>query len=92
MNETKTLEQRLEAHPELREQILALLDLADGQIERADDVEEHLIGDVSRLGNQIMQDWAESRAEAATKLQQETEVNLVANGKKNSTGTPALER
>ncbi len=44
------------------------------------------------LGNQIMQDWAESRAETAIKLRQETEANLVGNGKKNSTGTPALEK
>jgi len=37
MNETKTLEQRLKAHPKLRDQLLAMLDLADGQIEKADD-------------------------------------------------------
>ena len=82
MNEIKTLEQRLKAHPKLRDQILAMLDLADGQIEKADDVEEQLIGDVSRFGNQIMQDWAESRAEVVTKSQQEIEAGLVRNGKK----------
>jgi hypothetical protein len=92
MNETKTLEERLKAHPKLRDRLLAILDLADGQIEKADDVEEQLIGDVSRFGNQIMQDWAESRAEAVTKSQQETEAGLVGNGKKNSTGSPPSEK
>ncbi len=86
MSDPKTLEQRLEAHPKLRNQILTMLDLADGQIEKADDVEEHLIGDIHKFGNQILQDWAESRAEIATPLQMETEADLIGNGKKNSTG------
>ena len=92
MTETKTLEQRLKAHPQLRAQLLTMLDLADGQIEKADDVEEQLIGDVSRFGNQIMQDWAENRAETVTKSQQETEPDLAGNGKKNFTGLPPSEK
>jgi hypothetical protein len=83
MHETKkTLEQRLEAHPKLRNKLQKMLDLADGQIEKADDAEEQLIGDINDFGNQILQDWAESRAEIATPLKMETEADLIGNGKK----------
>ncbi|MCH8748781.1 hypothetical protein IH781_03450 [Patescibacteria group bacterium] len=90
MNDTKSLEERLEAHPELKEHILALLDVAESGLRRADDVEEELIEKVKGLGQQVMQDWAERGEQAADQSFRESGEKVVSNGKKNSTGTRAL--
>lgn len=90
MNDTKSLEERLEAHPELKEHILALLDVAESGLRRADDVEEELIEKIKGLGQQVMQDWAERGEQAADKSFRESEEKVVSKGKKNSTGTRVL--
>ena len=57
----KTLEERLNAHPELKEQILTLLALAESDIERADEVEERTVEPVRSIGRLVIQDWAEQQ-------------------------------
>ena len=54
----KTLEERLTTHPELKAQLLTLLELAESDIERADEVEERTVESVRSLGRQVIQDWA----------------------------------
>ncbi len=90
MKDTKSIEERLEAHPELKEHMLALLDLAESGLRRADDVEEELIEKVKGLGQQVMQDWAERGEQMADQSIRESEENVVSNGKKNSTGKRVL--
>ena len=56
---TKSLEERLQAHSELKEQMLGLLELAESGIDRADEVEALAVEGSRGLGRQVMQEWAE---------------------------------
>ena len=60
---TKSLEERLAAHPELKQQLLTLLELAESNIDSADRVEELTVEDIKTFGQQVMQDWAQRREE-----------------------------
>ena len=61
---TISLDERLNAHPELKEYMLTLLDLVDCDIRKADVVEDRTIEGVHQLGRQVIQDWAHQRQEA----------------------------
>lgn len=63
----KVLE-RLKNHPEILETIKSLLDITEGEIERADDAEFALIPEVRGLGKKCLQDWAKKKAEVKEKL------------------------
>ena len=85
----KTFEERLNGHPELKMQLLTLLELAESGIERADEVEERTVQGVRSLGHQVLQDWAEQQARKKSETAQATiepELTLERKGKKNSTG------
>ena len=91
----KTLEERLNAHPELKEQILTLLELAESGIERADEVEERTVEPVRSIGRLVLQDWAEHQAQKQSDTVLDmvgAEPKLERKGKKNSTGTRRTER
>jgi hypothetical protein len=62
--ETRFIEQ-LRDHPELMERFEEILGLAqsDGEIKRADDVEDLVVEGVRRLGRTTMKEWAK-KAEA----------------------------
>ena len=50
----KTIEERLNTYPELKMQMLTLLELAESDIERADEVEKaHGRGDFYHLGDYL---------------------------------------
>ena len=91
----KTLEERLNAHPELKAQILQLLDLAEGDIRKADEVEERTVEPIRSIGRQVIQDWAEQherkQSDAALDMIG-VEPKLARKGKKNSTGPRRTER
>jgi hypothetical protein len=55
---TKSLEERLQGHPELRERLLRLLELAESGIDSADEVEVLAVEGSQGLERQVMQDWA----------------------------------
>ena len=57
----KTIEERLNTYPELKMQMLTLLELAESDIERADEVEERTVEGVRSLGRQVIQVWAEQQ-------------------------------
>ncbi len=80
----RNLEDRLEAHPELKEHLLGLLDLAESGIESADQVEELTVDGIKGLGRQVIQDWAEQQEEAKSRALQEENTSVSANGKKTS--------
>lgn len=86
----KSLEERLAGHPELRarfEQILALVEDDDEQVNTADEAEDRTIEELRRLGNEILHDWATHKCSQADRqtLREKPEAN--SNGKKNSTGS-----
>ncbi len=81
-----TLEERLRAHPELREPIERLLDEVDnrgGRLNTADEAEDALVQRMRAMGREAMQEWAERRQVA---VQPEWEPQLRRGGKKNSSG------
>jgi len=83
---SKSLEERLEAHPELQHHLLELLELAESGIESADRVEEITVERIQGLGRQVIQDWATQQAKTKAQAAPETHEGIIANGKKNSTG------
>ena len=83
----KTLEERLNAHPELKAQLLTLLELAESDIERADEVEERTVESVRSLGRQTIQDWAERQEQKVSQsVRDAVGKELERKGKKNSIG------
>ncbi len=83
---TKSLEERLQAHPELKEQLLGLLELAESSIDSADEVEALAVEGSKGLGRQVIQEWAEQRAQEKAQAERETDADVSSKGKKNSTG------
>ena len=62
----KGLEERLAHHPELRAKIEAMLDVVEnksGEWDRADDVEEQLIEELRKMGQDVYHGWAKKRKE-----------------------------
>ncbi len=89
----KTLEERLNAHPELKAQLLALLKLAESDITRADEVEERTVEPIRSLGRQVIQDWAEKQEQKISQsVREAVRQELEKKGKKNSTGPRRTER
>ena len=83
---TKSLEERLQAHPQLEEHLLGLLELAESGIDSADEVEALAVEGSRGLGRQVMQEWAERQAQVKAQTLREAETGVSAKGKKNSTG------
>jgi hypothetical protein len=83
---TKSLEERLQAHPELKEQLLGLLELAESGIDSADEVEALAVEGSKGLGRQVMQEWAERQAQVKSQALREADAGVSSKGKKNSTG------
>ena len=73
---TKRLAEELREHPRLREQVEAILKLVrsdEGPIRKADDVEELLVQEVRKLGQNAMQEWALGAEErSAAQLQRDS--------------------
>ena len=102
----KTLEERLNAHPELKAQLLALLELAESDITSADEVEERTVEPIRSLGRQVIHDWAKQQEQKISQSVRETigqelehksvqeavRQALEQKGKKNSTGPRHTER
>lgn len=64
-----SLLEQLNAHPILKARIQGLLNVAEntsGDSVNADAVEQHLIEEVRRMGQELLQDWADGRVEQST--------------------------
>ena len=82
----ETLEERLRAHPELREHIERLLDEVDnrgGALNTADEAEDALVVRMRAMGREAIQAWAQRRQVV---VQPGWEPQLRRGGKKNSGG------
>lgn len=86
MSKPKSLERRLAAHPQLKEKVEALLDLAEGDVQLADEAEELLIDLCRSVGKQALQDWATHQQGKAAEAARRDDPGLSSHGKKNSTG------
>ena len=76
---------KMERHPELRERMERILNLAESpenQGRTADEIEGMLIEEVRRLGAETMKDWAQG-VERAIGLEMESQKPSVYSGKKN---------
>ena len=86
-----TLEERLAAHPQLRERREAVLGIVEDtsvEIEQAEEAERRVIDELRRLGNEALRSWAvqQERVQRTAVSQQ----GAVRDGEKNSTGRPRL--
>lgn len=66
IREVETLEQRLAKHPALKEQIeslLAIVENREGKLEKADDAEGAVIGQLRPLGQKALGEWAQKQAD-----------------------------
>ena len=83
----KTLEERLEAHPELKAQMVTLLNIAESDIEKADEVELLTVKSIQVVGQQVIQQWAEQQAQKKSNTARDLNGSeLTGKGKKNSPG------
>jgi hypothetical protein len=91
--DTKLLE-LLNRHPELKQRVRALADIAEdagGDLVRADEAERRVIEEVQRIGQETLHSWAQSRIARGEEEQLHAEGARRA-GKKNSLGTPRSDR
>jgi hypothetical protein len=80
--------ERLAQYPELQdrfEEILALVENERGDANTADEAEERAVEQVRRLGQELMQSWAERKHERLVQ-EYDTRRDTRRKGKKNSTG------
>lgn len=90
MNSAKSTEfmERLVRHPELYDRFQELLEIvenADGAALTADEAEEMVVQEIRQLGREALQAWA-SHKQTRVAHQYETRLGLQRRGKKNSTG------
>lgn len=86
---------RLNQHPKLRERMEALLNIVEdtaGDCKKADDAEQYVIDELRKMGNDALHSWADNTVGKASNELREQQPTLHGNGKKNSTGTPLLEK
>jgi len=89
----KTLEERLNAHPELKSHIISLLDIAESDIEKADDVELLTVESLHGVGQQVIEQWAEQQAQKKSDIAKNQHGSeLAGKGKKNSHGQRHWEK
>jgi hypothetical protein len=85
------LEERLKDYPELKakiEGLLGIIENAGGDIEKAAEAEQRIIGEIRQMGNEVLHGWARRQQE---KKEEENNAKSGVNRKrkKNSTGVYA---
>lgn len=84
-----SLEQRLAAHPHLRERMERLVDIVEnsaGDVVLADEAERRVIEELRQLGQEVLQDWSERGVAQAVKQARSESTAVTGHGKKNSGG------
>ncbi|MCP4474013.1 MAG: hypothetical protein GY821_05500 [Gammaproteobacteria bacterium] len=85
MTRQRSLEERLEAHPYLRERIEALLGVVEdssGDLDRADAAEQRMIEELRRMGNVAMHAWASGKSQEKEQQARKGEDPVTGHGKK----------
>lgn len=60
MSTSKTLAEKLAAHPELEKRVSELIDIVEaesGHLDRADEAENAVIDNLKELGNELLTNW-----------------------------------
>ena len=81
----ESLEKRLDKHPHLKnriEQMLKIVEDADGDLEKADEAEKRVIEELRRMGNEVMSDWARNKEKKGA--EESNKKGFKKNGKKNN--------
>ena len=90
---SRSLEERLRDHPELRTKVEALLGVVEnaaGDVEKAAEAERRVTEELRQLGNEVLHAWARGQAERTERaLAQPPGVQR--KEKKTSMGTPGTE-
>ena len=95
MTSKRSLEERLEAHPHLRERMEALLGIVEdaaGDLDRADAAEQRVIEELRRMGNDVLHAWASGKSQEKEQQAWEGTDRVTGHGKKTSGGGPRSER
>ncbi len=82
--------QRLHQHPYLKakvEELLAVVENAEGDLTSADAAEQRVIESIQKLGQAALQGWAERQNQQQTQVLLEKTPAVHRSRKKNSTGT-----
>ncbi|MCP3678838.1 MAG: hypothetical protein GY782_00485 [Gammaproteobacteria bacterium] len=90
-----SLEERLKAHPHLREKferILNIVENAHGDLEKADDAEQRAIEELRKLGNEVLHDWAIHQEKKKAEGMNTNKSKVKKHGKKNFIGIPDLDK
>ena len=85
-NQKRSLEERLKAHPHLKERIEKLLEIvedASGDIDKADEAEQLVIKELQRLGNEVLHDWAIHKENTKVSKYNQSNDKSKRHGKKN---------
>ena len=93
-NRKRSLMERLEEHPELRqrfEMILEIVENATGDVEKADEAERRTIEAVRQLGNETVQAWAQ-RQQEKKKNEYAAKAGVNRRKKKRSIGSRSSEK
>jgi hypothetical protein len=80
---------RLNQHPQLRERMETLLNVVEnvaGDYTKADAAEQAVIEELRKLGNEVLQCWADRAVQKATATVRQQQPALQSNGKKKSGG------
>jgi hypothetical protein len=88
--EAVKLAQRLHQHPYLKakvEELLAVVENAEGDLTSADAAEQRVIEEIQKLGQAALQGWAERQNQQQTQVLLEKTPAVHRSRKKNSTGT-----
>jgi len=89
MESNPSLEERLQSFPELQSRMARIIDIAEnanGDLIRADDVEERVTEEIQKLAQEVIQGWAEKESERQAEAFQSSDHRSYNHGKKNSTG------
>lgn len=80
--EAQLIEQ-LRQHPDVMERVQSILSLASSSGKTADEIEEHLISEIQRLGHATMESWAvQTEQQLAQELKQKDSSAVVVKKKR----------
>ena len=83
MSTSKTLAEKLAAHPELEKRVSELIDIVEaesGHLDRADEAEDAVIDNLRELGNELLTDWGAHKENQ--KFEEARAIHPEANAKK----------
>ena len=84
------MEERLKEYPELKgkiEAMLAIIENAGGDVEKAAEAERRIIEELRQMGNEVLHGWAR-RQQQKKGEEYDTKQGVNRKEKKSSTGTP----